>query len=226
MKPGIRPLPLLVLAFTMGSFGCTRPWKVHACYQGAPRAFGDVAVLLLDKRMLPVFRVHSIDDVNVPDATEYHLLPGTHSVITGVSRGKTTNLPISCVPRAGYVYRLTADVWNLSDCMVPMVPTIQRVECDWRPRLTELGRFEDLTSGESIDPTICDNVHVAPLRFWIQAQDGIMPADEVGAHAHFVGTGFMSGILPELLMAKPTEMPPGHWGKWPRNQTVAPAQQR
>jgi hypothetical protein len=169
-----------------------------------------------------MFCVHSINDATVPDGTEYHLLPGTHSFITGVSQGETTNLPITCVLRAGCVYRLTVDVWNLSERVILPVPVfVHRVECDWRPRLTEIGQFEDLTSGEYVDSRICEIAYAAPLRFWIQARDAVIPGDEVGTHAHFVGTGWMTGgVVTEALMAKPTELPPDHWGTWPPDRLV------
>ncbi|MHC4066705.1 MAG: hypothetical protein ACYSUI_19690, partial [Planctomycetota bacterium] len=59
------------------------------------------------------------------------------------------------------------------------------------------------------------------LRFWIQARDAVIPGDEVGSHAHFVGTGWMTGgVVTEALMAKPTELPPDHWGTWPPDRLV------
>ncbi len=218
---GIRPLLLLTLAFIMASGGCAVPykWKTKMCYEGPPRAFSDISVVLLNTRSLLVFRVRSIDGTSMPDSVEYHLLPGTHSIVTGVSRGQTTEMPITCELRPGYVYSLTADVWNLSS-KFDLLLGFQKVECDWRPRLVELGRFDELTSGEYVNRAIIEQTRPRPLSFMILARENATPIGEGSLHAHYVGVGHYG---PSVLLAyvMPVEMPPKHWGPLPKNWRTA-----
>ncbi len=206
---GIRPLFLFTFAVIVASGGCAVPyqWKTKICYEGPPRPFSDVSVLLVNTRSLPVFRVRSIDDVRVPDHVEYHLLPGDHTIVTGVSRGKTTDMPMTCTLRAGHVYSLVPDVWNLSSRIYLLLGGCRIFECDWRPRLVELGRVEEFTSSQYVDPTIVEHAR-HPFRLEKQNTTGV---DEGGTHL-IVGPPLFD-VSPLLVCA----MPPKHWGAWPKN---------
>ncbi len=218
---GIRPLLLLTLAFIMASGGCAirRKWKTEVRYEGPPRAFSDISVVLLNTMSLPVFRVRSIDGVSMPDSVEYHLLPGTHSIVTGVSKGQTTEMPITCELRPGYVYSLRADVWNLST-KVGLLLGFQKVEFDWRPRLVELGRFEELTSGEYVSRRLIGVIRPRPLSALILVRQNATPIGERSIHAHYVGVGSIAFALP-LALVMPVEMPPKHWGLLPKGWGIA-----
>jgi len=131
------PLFLVTLMFIIAVGGCAAPrnWKATVCYEGPSRPYSDISVILMKNKGLLVSQVRTIDGSTVADSVEYHLAPGTHTIVVGVSRGESKEIAITCDVRPGYVYSLTIDVWNLSQNIDAFLTGFQKVECDWRPRL-------------------------------------------------------------------------------------------
>lgn len=219
-------LPIGVLRTTLGLLlvlpafqcGCAMPrrWNVISCDEGQPPKPSETAIVLVHTRALSVFRVRLIDDLKVDDGVEYHLMPGEHVIVTGVSKGESMEVPLRCMLHAGFVYRLMADVWNLSDRWhnIPVAGPFQRIEFDWRPRLVELGRFDELTDGRLVDSRIIEHIRPRPLSLMIRVRHDTVGIDKAAEpHAHFTGTGHLASMLLTVLV----EIPPEHWGVLPRN---------
>ncbi len=158
-------LPILALALAPVVGGCISTggpeWKWRRCYKGPRRAPADVSILLVDREPVPL-RVRSIDGADVREATEYHLLPGKHVVVskpdiplrflieykdqacvlatppTGECGAGAVTATWTLEP--GIVYRLTAELaWEREGT--------SRVYWQgrggkWRPRVDALGSFE------------------------------------------------------------------------------------
>ncbi len=144
-------------------------WEWQRCYPGPTRNCSDISVLLIARDRLPL-RALSIDNVRVRAATEYHLLPGDHVVVSqpdgrlpvaipferdsanktytfvggrkGELKGEPAPMAVSLEP--GLVYRLTAQlVWE-DDGSGHLYWRNKRSE--WHPRVECMGRFEALKS--------------------------------------------------------------------------------
>jgi len=175
MQTETRPYLLLMLAFGLlpAISGCSTTggpeWKWERCYEGPPRAFADSAVLLVARYPAPLFhdvhlRVRSIDGERVSDATEYHLLPGSHAVVSQLKFPRnfrieyrdnacalaseptgecTTGDATSALTlEPGIVYRLTADLAWQKDGTSRVYWKGRGGE--WCPRVEALGSFEAL----------------------------------------------------------------------------------
>jgi len=203
-------------SFIMLAGGCIAPcnWNTTVCYEGPSRALPHISILLVNTTPLAVFRVRSIDDISVPDCVEFHLSPGHHSIVTGVSRGKTTDMPIACTLHAGHVYSLVPDVWNLSNRFIAFPIGFWRVKCDWRPRLVDLGRFAQFTSSQYVHPTVLEHARPHPLHP-VLARQNVAGVDPESAYAHFVGN------LPFGSELATVQMPAKHWGLWPTFRQMA-----
>lgn len=214
----------LVLGFllVLSAFQCgcvPHTWSVVSCDQRPPEDPSKAAIVLLHTRVLLAFRICSIDGHKVEDAIEYHLAPGEHVIVAGISRGESDEVSVRCTLREGSVYRLTADVWNLSNrfSSVPLAGPFQRIECDWRPRLLELGRFEELTAGKSVDWKIIEHIRARPVSLMVLARQNTVGIDEAaGTHAHFTATGHLA-----TMPIVPVETPPKYWGALPPNLLFA-----
>lgn len=213
-----RPLFLLTLMFVIAVGGCAAPrkWKATVCYEGPPRPFSDISVVLLRAKALHYSQIRRIDEASVPDSVEYHLSPGTHAIAVGVSRGESKEMAITCDLRPGYVYSLTFDVWNLSSKAEPLL-YFQKVEFDWRPRLVELGRYDELTSGQYVNEVVMEHIRPRPLTFMILTRQSFPAVGSRGEYAHYVGVGNIASIL----VVFPVEMPAEHWGVWPKGWRTA-----
>ncbi len=138
-------------------------WKWQRCYTGPSRALADVSVLLVARHPVPL-RIRSIDGARVRDATEYHLLPGNHVVVSTpevprrflieykdeastfatepTGEYTTGAATVALTLELGIVYRLTADLaWEKDGT--------SRIYWHgrggkWCPRVEALGSFEEL----------------------------------------------------------------------------------
>jgi hypothetical protein len=162
-----RLLHVLSLGLALILSGCIRAgapeWKWQRCYKGQPRAFADVSILLVARHPVPL-RIRSIDGNRVPDATEYHVLPGNHTVVsqldiprrflieykeqactlatepTGQCTTGAATVELALEP--GIVYRMNADLdWQKDGT--------SRVYWEsrggrWCPRVEAMGSFEAL----------------------------------------------------------------------------------
>lgn len=179
--------------------GCSTPspaqWGWMRCYEGPPRAFSDVSVLLVDGgwldtdayidwgvsqpyddpkaprlgewRSVERLRILWIDGAVVPDCREYHLLPGLHS-IRARAAGQQSDTPLAThTLRAGHVYKLSADILSKTK-------TVQRlrteIKATWRMQFEDLGQFAELTATPGVHPTVYRGVEnaflEAPPRHW------------------------------------------------------------
>jgi hypothetical protein len=178
MHTETRPYLLFTLTFALlpaisGCISTGRPeWKWQRCYKGPPRAFADISVLLVAPHrvnFLPMghpvpLRIRSIDGKRVRDATEYHLLPGDHIVVSKLKVPRRflieykddacalASEPIGeCTTGAatatltlepGIVYRLAADLdWQRDG---PNRVYWRGRHGKWAPRVEPLGSFETL----------------------------------------------------------------------------------
>lgn len=109
-------------------------WMCHRCYTGPRRAVADVAVVLAPRYPYPL-RLRAIDGERVREADEYHLLPGTHTLVLepeglSVDRGRLMKwsgerATIAPTLEQGNVYRLAADfAWG--DRALPEGRTCER----------------------------------------------------------------------------------------------------
>ncbi len=212
---------LLALAFSLSATGCAvnRDWKCKRCYEGPARAFSDISVVLVASGGNPVPRIRSIEGKRVPDCVEYHLMPGTHTIVAGSRRGRTTDIPLTCTLRAGFVYKLTADIWNVKQETDYYIRGMS-VECDWRPRLAKLGTFEELTSDTRVSPYVFRCRRARTLSSAGVALASGAPAGDVDPDkiAHFSDRGLpmsLYALSPLLMIAFSSttmEDPPSHWG--------------
>ncbi len=213
-----RTFCFLTLMFIIAVSGCAAPrqWKATVCYEGPPRPFSDISVMLLKTKLLLVSQIRMIDGIEVPDSVEYHLLPGTHSIVAGVSRGESKEMPVTGNLRAGYVYSVVMDVWNLSSKFEVLLG-FQKIELDWRPRLVEIGCYDELTYGQYVSEVVMEHIRPRPISFMILASQNYPGAGPRGEYAHYVGIGNIA-LIPVVI---PVEMPAEHWGVWPKGWRTA-----
>ena len=159
-----------------------REWQWERCYEGPPRPLAEIAVLWVTSDPLAL-RVNSIDGVGVREASEYHLLPGYHVVLTQpVSRGNVTTTAdpatAGCTLEAGTVYQLTADVtWEKADYQATYYGSSYSQRFQWSPRTQEVGSCADVARYVASDEVRAQPGERPPEHWRLAALDG-PPAGE------------------------------------------------
>ncbi len=138
-------------------------WKWQRRYTGPSREIAEVSVLLVSRHPVPL-SIRSIDGERVRDATEYHLLPGNHVVVskpevprrflieyksaartlvsepTGECTTGAAKVAVTLEP--GIVYRLNANLAWETDGTSRIY--WQAPGGKWCPHVEALGSFEKL----------------------------------------------------------------------------------
>lgn len=157
-------------------------WRWERSYEGPPRPLSEIAVLWVASAPLAL-RVNSIDGVGVREATEYHLLPGYHLVVT--QPGSQGNLTITgdppptlgCTLEAGSVYWLTADVtWEKADYQATPWGSNFSQRFQWTPRTEAVGSCVDVVRYLASDEGRALPGEKPPAHWRSTALEGLRPA--------------------------------------------------
>ena len=180
--------PRLLAAVTLFPLlpGCIyAEWRCVQCYEGPKSSMDAVSVVLAQNNGF--VRIKEIDGRGVPYAVEFHLSPGTHSLVTGAPFFAKANgpLPTLCTLEAGRVYELHVDDMTVEARNKPLDPRSATI--GWDVRLEELGPYATLTQSPYVHP---DLYHFCHGRFTF-------------------GAWVVAATTPFLVV----ETPPPHWGR-------------
>jgi hypothetical protein len=146
-----------------------REWRYVRCYEGPQVPLADVSVLLAPEASDLALFVSSVDGAPARAATEYHLLPGRHTIVvlprpSNYQRGDPAT--IVCTMRAGAVYIL---VPYSSAQHIGYSPDGFSWEGAYSPEVAELGDWHAVGSIFAIRDTKFLGWKKKPPKHWTSA---------------------------------------------------------